>query len=154
MNMKKLVILVFVVVLSVIVSVNVMVKDIIVLVVFMFNNLFFVLLKDGVQKEVDKFGYNLVVLDFQNNLVKELVNVQDLIVCGIKILLINLIDFDVVGNVVKMVNQVNILVIIFDCQVMKGEVVSYIVFDNVLGGKIVGDYIVKKVGEGVKVIEL
>lgn len=48
MNMKKLVILVFVVVLSVIVSVNVMVKDIIVLVVFMFNNLFFVLLKDGV----------------------------------------------------------------------------------------------------------
>lgn len=31
---------------------------------------------------------------------------------------------------------------------------SYIVFDNVLGGKIVGDYIVKKVGEGVKVIEL
>lgn len=31
---------------------------------------------------------------------------------------------------------------------------SYIVFDNVLGGKIVGDYIAKKAGEGVKVIEL
>lgn len=75
-------------------------------------------------------------------------------VCGIKLLLINFIDFDVVGNVVKMVNQVKILVIIFDCQVIKGDVVSYIVFDNVQGGKMVGDYIVKKVGESVKVIEL
>lgn len=154
MNMKKLVILVFVVALSVIVSANAMVKDIIALVVFTFNNSFFVSLKDGAQKEADKFGYNLVVLDFQNNSAKELANVQDLIVRGIKILLINSIDFDVVGNVVKMVNQANISVIIFDRQVTKGEVVSYIVFDNVLGGKIVGDYIAKKAGEGVKVIEL
>lgn len=47
MNMKKLVILVFVVALSVIVSANAMVKDIIALVVFTFNNSFFVSLKDG-----------------------------------------------------------------------------------------------------------
>ncbi len=35
-----------------------------------------------------------------------------------------------------------------------GEVVSHIASDNVLGGKIAGDYIAKKAGEGAKVIEL
>jgi ribose transport system substrate-binding protein len=33
-------------------------------------------------------------------------------------------------------------------------VVSHIASDNVLGGKIAGDYIAKKAGEGAKVIEL
>lgn len=32
--------------------------------------------------------------------------------------------------------------------------VSHIASDNVLGGKIAGDYIAKKAGEGAKVIEL
>ncbi len=40
------------------------------------NNPFFVSLKDGAQKEADKLGYNLVVLDSQNNPAKELANVQ------------------------------------------------------------------------------
>ena len=58
------------------------------------NNPFFVSLKDGAQKEADKLGYNLVVLDSQNNPAKELANVQDLTVRGTKILLINPTDSD------------------------------------------------------------
>ena len=51
-------------------------------------------------------------------------------------------------------NQANIPVITLDRQATKGEVVSHIASDNVLGGKIAGDYIAKKAGEGAKVIEL
>ncbi|WP_103745084.1 ribose ABC transporter substrate-binding protein RbsB [Escherichia coli] len=150
MNMKKLATLVSAVALSATVSANAMAKDTIALVVSTLNNPFFVSLKDGAQKEADKLGYNLVVLDSQNNPAK----VQDLTVRGTKILLINPTDSDVVGNAVKMANQANIPVITLDRQATKGEVVSHIASDNVLGGKIAGDYIAKKAGEGAKVIEL
>lgn len=152
MNMKKLATLVSAVALSATVSANAMAKDTIALVVSTLNNPFFVSLKDGAQKEADKLGYNLVVLDSQNNPAKELANVQDLTVRGTKILLINPTDSDAVGNAVKMANQANIPVITLDRQATKGEVVSHIASDNVLGGKIAGDYIAKKAGEGAKVI--
>ena len=146
--------LVSAVALSATVSANAMAKDTIALVVSTLNNPFFVSLKDGAQKEADKLGYNLVVLDSQNNPAKELANVQDLTVRGTKILLINPTDSDAVGNAVKMANQANIPVITLDRQATKGDVVSHIASDNVLGGKIAGDYIAKKAGEGAKVIEL
>ncbi|VFT72011.1 D-ribose transporter subunit RbsB [Escherichia coli] len=65
MNMKKLATLVSAVALSATVSANAMAKDTIALVVSTLNNPFFVSLKDGAQKEADKLGYNLVVLDSQ-----------------------------------------------------------------------------------------
>ena len=111
MNMKKLATLVSAVALSATVSANAMAKDTIALVVSTLNNPFFVSLKDGAQKEADKLGYNLVVLDSQNNPAKELANVQDLTVRGTKILLINPTDSDAVGNAVKMANQAKIPVI-------------------------------------------
>lgn len=101
MNMKKLATLVSAVALSATVSANAMAKDTIALVISTLNNPFFVSLKDGAQKEADKLGYNLVVLDSQNNPAKELANVQDLTVRGTKILLINPTDSDAVGNAVK-----------------------------------------------------
>lgn len=154
MNMKKLATLVSAVALSATVSANAMAKDTIALVISTLNNPFFVSLKDGAQKEADKLGYNLVVLDSQNNPAKELANVQDLTVRGAKLLLINPTDSDAVGNAVKMANQAKIPVITLDRQASKGDVVSHIASDNVLGGKMAGDYIAKKVGESAKVIEL
>ena len=67
MNMKKLATLISAVALSATVSANAMAKDTIALVVSTLNNPFFVSLKDGAQKEADKLGYNLVILDSQNN---------------------------------------------------------------------------------------
>ncbi|MBN0394330.1 substrate-binding domain-containing protein, partial [Pseudomonas aeruginosa] len=103
-----------------------MAKDTIALVISTLNNPFFVSLKDGAQKEADKLGYNLVVLDSQNNPAKELANVQDLTVRGTKLLLINPTDSDAVGNAVKMANQAKIPVITLDRQATKGDVVSHI----------------------------
>ena len=154
MNMKKLATLVSAVALSATVSANAMAKDTIALVISTLNNPFFVSLKDGAQKEADKLGYNLVVLDSQNNPAKELANVQDLTVRGTKLMLINPTDSDAVGNAVAMANQAKIPVITLDRQASKGEVASHVASDNAFGGKMAGDYIAKKVGENAKVIEL
>lgn len=154
MNMKKLATLVSVVALSATISANAMAKETIALVVSTLNNPFFVSLKEGAQKEADKLGYTLVVLDSQNNPAKELANVQDLTVRGTKLLLINPTDSDAVGNAVKMANQANIPVITLDRVANQGKVVSHVASDNVAGGKMAGDFIAEKLGDGAKVIEL
>ncbi|GAB7201009.1 ribose ABC transporter substrate-binding protein RbsB [Dickeya oryzae] len=106
------------------------------------------------KKEADKLGYNLVVLDSQNNPAKELSNVQDLTVRGTKLLLINPTDSNAVGNAVKLANQAKIPVITLDRVAASGEVVSHVASDNAFGGKVAGDFIAKKLGEGAKVIQL
>ncbi|RWR03403.1 D-ribose transporter subunit RbsB [[Pantoea] beijingensis] len=152
MKMKKLTALA--VILSAAISTNALAKDTIALVVSTLNNPFFVSLKDGAQKEADKLGYNLVVLDSQNNPAKELANVQDLTVRGTRLILINPTDSDAVGNSVKMANQAKIPVITLDRVASKGDVVSHVASDNRFGGKMAGDFMAKKLGEGAKIIQL
>lgn len=135
-------------------SASAMAKETIALVVSTLNNPFFVAMKDGAQHEADRLGYNLIVLDSQNNPAKELANVQDLTVRGMKLLLINPTDSDAVGNAVKMANQADIPVITLDRVATQGKVRSHIASDNRLGGKMAGDYIAQRLGDGAKVIEL
>lgn len=154
MKMKKLATLVSAIALSATLSANALAKDTIALVVSTLNNPFFVSMKEGAQLEANKLGYNLVVLDSQNNPAKELANVQDLMVQNPKLLLINPTDSDAVGNAIKMANQAKIPVITLDRMAAKGEVVSHIASDNRVGGKMAGDFIAKKVGTDAKVIQL
>ncbi|HGM5491369.1 TPA: ribose ABC transporter substrate-binding protein RbsB [Serratia fonticola] len=154
MKMKKLATLVSVIALSATLSANALAKDTIALVVSTLNNPFFVSMKEGAQLEANKLGYNLVVLDSQNNPAKELANVQDLMVQNPKLLLINPTDSDAVGNAIKMANQAKIPVITLDRMAAKGDVVSHIASDNRVGGKMAGDFIANKVGTDAKVIQL
>src|SRR5476651_1342199 len=138
MKMKKLVMVMSTIALSATLSANALAKDSIALVVSTLNNPFFVSMKDGAQKEATKLGYQLVVLDSQNNPAKELANVQDLTVRGVKLLLINPSDSDAVGNAVMLANQAKIPVITLDRKASKGVVVSHIASDNRVGGKMAG----------------
>lgn len=154
MKIKTLVTLISAVALSATLATQAAAKETIALVVSTLNNPFFVSLKDGVQKEADKQGYNLVVLDSQNNPAKELSNVQDLTVRGARLLLINPTDSDAVGNAIKMANQANIPVITLDRVSSSGKVVSHVASDNAAGGAAAADFISAKLGEGAKVIQL
>lgn len=105
MNMKKLATLVSAVVLSSTVSASAMAKDTMALVVSTLNNPFFVTLKDGAETKAKALGYDLLVLDSQNDPAKELANVEDLTVRGVKVLLINPTDSDAVGNAIAIANK-------------------------------------------------
>lgn len=129
-------------------------QDTIALAVSTLDNPFFVSLKDGAQKKADELGYKLVVLDSQNDPAKELANVEDLTVRGVKVLLINPTDSEAVGNAVAMANRNKIPVITLDRGANKGDVVSHIASDNVAGGKMAGDFIAQKLGDNAKVIQL
>ncbi|MDH3000083.1 D-ribose ABC transporter substrate-binding protein [Chelonobacter oris] len=152
--MKKLTTVASALIVSLAVSGSVLAKETIALAVSTLDNPFFVTLKDGAEKEADKLGYNLVVLDSQNDPAKELANVEDLLVRGAKVLLINPTDSEAVANAVMRANKQGVPVITLDRGAAKGEVISHIASDNVAGGKLAGDFIAEKLGKEAKVIQL
>ena len=118
------------------------------------NNPFFVTLKEGAEAKAKELGHDLIVLDSQDNPAKELGNVEDLLVKGIDVLLINPTDSDAVVSSVKAANRNKIPVVTLDRAANGGDVVSHVASDNVLGGEMAGNFIVEKLGGKGKVVEL
>ncbi|MEJ6466892.1 ribose ABC transporter substrate-binding protein RbsB [Fusobacterium ulcerans] len=118
------------------------------------NNPFFVTLKEGAVKKANELGYELIVLDSQNDPSKELGNVEDLLVKGVDVLLINPTDSDAVVSSVRAANRSKVPVVTLDRAANGGKVVSHVASDNVLGGEVAGNYIVEKLGGKGKVVEL
>ncbi len=152
--MKKMMTLISAALLSSTVSVSAQAKDTIAIVLSTLNNPFFVTMKDGAEAKAEELGYNLIVLDSQNDPSKELSNVEDLTVRGVKAILINPTDSDAVSNAIRMVNRSDIPVLTLDRGASRGDVVSHIASDNVAGGEMAGHFIVEKVGEQARVIQL
>ncbi len=111
-------------------------------------------LKEGAEAKAKELGHDLIVLDSQDNPAKELGNVEDLLVKGIDVLLINPTDSDAVVSSVKAANRSKIPVVTLDRAANGGNVVSHVASDNVLGGEMAGNFIVEKLGGKGKVVEL
>ncbi len=124
------------------------------LVVSTLNNPFFVDLKDGAQEKADEMGYELIVLDSQDDPAKEIANVEDLVTKEVDIILINPTDSDAVAAAIMAANDASIPVITLDRAANGGEVAAHIASDNIAGGKMAGEYIVEKLGGAGKVVEL
>lgn len=152
--MKKLATLISAAVMSASFSTTAAAQDTLAMVVSTLNNPFFVTMKEGAEAKAQELGYNLIVLDSQNDPSKELSNVEDLTVRGVKAILINPTDSDAVSNAIRMANHANIPVLTLDRGASRGDVVSHIASDNVAGGEMAGKYIMEKVGEKARVIQL
>lgn len=152
--MKKLATLISAAVLSASFSTTAAAQDTMAMVVSTLNNPFFVTMKEGAEAKAQELGYKLIVLDSQNDPSKELSNIEDLTVRGVKAILINPTDSDAVSNAIRMANRSNIPVLTLDRGASRGEVVSHIASDNVAGGEMAGKYIMEKVGEKARVIQL
>ncbi|MGL5976090.1 MAG: substrate-binding domain-containing protein, partial [Aeromonas sobria] len=78
------------------------------MVVSTLNNPFFVTMKEGAEAKAKELGYELVVLDSQNDPAKELSNMEDLTVRKVGAILINPTDSEAVGNAIRLANKANI----------------------------------------------
>lgn len=152
--MKKLSMLISAALLSSTVSVAAQAQDTLAIVVSTLNNPFFVTMKEGAENKAKELGYDLIVLDSQNDPSKELSNVEDLTVRGVKAILINPTDSAAVSNAIRIANRSEIPVLTLDRGAQRGDVVSHIASDNVAGGEMAGKFIMEKVGEKAKVIQL
>lgn len=118
------------------------------------DNPFFVTLKEGAEKKAKELGHELIVLDSQNTPSKELSNIEDLMVKGIDVLLVNPTDSDAVVAAVKEANRSKVPVITLDRGANGGKVVAHVASDNVAGGKMAGEYVLKSLNGKGKVVEL
>jgi len=124
------------------------------LVISTLNNPFFVTLKEGAEEKAAQLGYELVVLDSQDDSSKELSNVEDVLQQRIDVLLINPVDSDAVVNAVKLANDKNIPVITLDRSASGGDVKVHIASDNVAGGKMAAEFIIQQLNGKGKVVQL
>jgi len=118
------------------------------------NNPFFVSLKDGVQKEAKTMGIQVKIVDAQNDSAKQINDVEDLIQQGVDLLLINPTDSAAISTAVQSANNIGIPVVTLDRSAEKGKVATLVASDNIKGGEMAAEYIVKKLGENVQVAEL
>ena len=118
------------------------------------NNPFFVTLKEGAEAKAKDLGYKLLVLDSQNDPAKELANVEDLLSKKISLMLINPTDSDAVVSAIRAANRAEVPVVTLDRGATGGNVLSHVASDNVQGGMMAGDLIVKTLGGSGKVVEL
>ena len=118
------------------------------------DNPFFVALRDGAQAEAKVVGINLTTVDAQNDAAKQIAGVEDLIQKKVPVILLNPTDSDAVANVVKEATAAGIKVVSLDRAVNGAEVSSHIASDNVVGGKMAGEFLMKKLGGKGNVVEL
>lgn len=118
------------------------------------TNPFFVSLKEGAENKAAELGYEITVLDSQDDSAKAASNMEDLITRGVDVILVNPTDSAALVNSVIQANDAGIPVIAVDRGVDGGDLTSYVASDNVAGGQMAGEFIINELkGEG-KVVEL
>ncbi|WP_428909597.1 ribose ABC transporter substrate-binding protein RbsB [Niallia sp. Krafla_26] len=118
------------------------------------DNPFFVSLRDAIVEEAKAKGMEVIEVNAQNDASKEISGIEDLIQQGVDVLLINPTDSAAVSSAVQSANSAGIPVITIDRSADNGEVETLITSDNVSGGEMAANFIVEKVGENAKVVEL
>jgi len=129
-------------------------KDTVGLSVSTLNNPFFVTLRDGAKAAADKAGLDLVVLDAQDKVDKQVADIEDLVQKKVKVILVNPTDSAAVVPAIQRANAAGVPVITVDRGAGGGNVAFHIASDNVAGGKLAGALVCKLTGGKGSVVEL
>ncbi|MBF6626362.1 substrate-binding domain-containing protein [Aerococcaceae bacterium zg-BR9] len=115
------------------------------------NNPAFVYLKDQVEAIGKENKTKIIVLDAQNDAATQANNIDDFIQQKVDAIIINPVDSSAITTSVEAANKANIPVVTVDRSSEGGKVLSLIVSDNVLGGKMAAEYLIDKLGENAKI---
>ena len=118
------------------------------------NNPFFVAVKDGVKDLADKNKTTTSIVDAQNDSAKQSNDIDDLIQQKVDIILVNPVDSSAIQPAVEAANDAKIPVIAIDRTSDGGELLTLVASDNVKGGEMAAQFILDKIGEKGRVIEL
>lgn len=118
------------------------------------NNPFFVTLAEGAKKAADSAGVQLTIVDASDDATKQVSDIEDLVSKNISVLIVNPVDSDAISGAVAAAKSNGVAVISVDRVVNNVEIDCQIASDNVEGARMATQYIVDKLGEGIKVAEL
>ncbi|KRM50131.1 D-ribose-binding protein [Lactobacillus jensenii DSM 20557] len=118
------------------------------------SNPVFITLKNELQKYSDKKGSKIIINNANNDTSKQNNDVEDLIQQKVDAIIVNPCDSSAISTVIQKANDAKIPVICIDRGADRGTVVSTVASDNVAGGKMAADYLIKKLGLKAKIAEL
>jgi len=119
------------------------------------DNPFFVTLRDGAQAMADELGLELLVTDARDSVSTQISDIEDLVIRGVDVLIVNPTDSDAVVPAVMAANAAGVPVIAVDRGVGEGATVAYfIASDNVAGGALAGEFLCEMIGASGPVVEL
>jgi len=101
-------------------------------------NPFFVIMKESGEATAAKLGVDMITLDAQDNLEKQVKDIEDLIARNVDVLIINPCDSDAIVPSVLEANRAGIPVITVTRPSKGGDVVQHLDVKNTFGGNLVG----------------
>jgi ribose transport system substrate-binding protein len=114
---------------------------------------FYVELMKAAQAEAEKNGAELVYLDAQNNIEKQIKDIQDLITRGVDVMILNAVNPESIAPAVEALNKANIPIVTVDRPITP-KVASFVGRDNFEMGRLSGEYAAKLLNGKGKVIEI
>jgi len=111
------------------------------------SNPFFVNMRDAGVEKAEELGLDLITLDAQDDVSKQVSQIQDLIVRDVDVLIVNPVDSDAVSIVIQEANRANIPVITVTRPANNGEVKQHFDVDNKECGSMVAKKLVKDLNE-------
>ncbi len=118
------------------------------------NNPFFVTLQEGAEAKAEEIGAELITVDSQDDVAKQINDVEDLIEREVDVIMINPTDSASVVAAVESANSAGIPVVTLDRAADSGDVAVHVASDNIAGGELAGELMVELVGEDAQVAEL
>lgn len=110
------------------------------------GHVFYKDLEEGLQKEADKNGYELIITSGDFDLGKQSAQIEDFITRKVDAIIVCPVDSRGAGPAIKKANEARIPVFTADVASQEGEVVCHVASDNLAGGRLAGEYLAKKLG--------
>ena len=113
------------------------------------TNPFFKVIADSMEAEAKKHGYELLVVSGGRDVKKQADQIDDFIVKGVSAIVLNPCDKSSIGPAIKKANDAGIPVFTNDLAYVgtEGKVICHVATDNLQGGHLAGEAMVKLLGE-------
>lgn len=111
------------------------------------GNQFWVTVAEGVKAECAARGIEVTVLDARTDAARELANAEDLVQKKVDYIILSPWDPDSGATAVEVANRAGIPINVVDVGVTQGKIDTFIISDNLEGGRIAGRYVVDHIGD-------
>lgn len=113
------------------------------------TNPFFQIIADTMTDEAREHGYQVTVVSANEDVVRQSEQIDEFIIQGVAAIVLNPVDSASIGQAIKKANDVGIPVFTNDIKYTGdgGRVVSHVATDNLQGGRLAGEAMVRLLGE-------
>jgi ribose transport system substrate-binding protein len=108
---------------------------------------YFVAQQEAAKKAAEKLGATVITTDAQNDMIKQIADVEDMLSQGIDVLILNARDPKGLVPATKAATAANVPVVGMDSSIdPSGDQITVVQSSNTANGKLVGEYLVKQMG--------